>query len=98
MKRLGVPVRRGLMVALLIAGVMLALPAAHTISLHASHANHVPSAPDRDCSLSTCGALVLEQVYLFALVSLVLMLIDLRPILRVHIPRPIDPPPRFACV
>jgi len=99
MKRFWVVAVRNLIAVLIIIGVAVALPAAHTGALHTPHTAHGSGASDHDCSLAACSALALEWTpSLFVLVSLVIVLVNLRPILRVHVPRLIDPPPRFACV
>ncbi|HEY4690708.1 MAG TPA: hypothetical protein VIK33_15440 [Anaerolineae bacterium] len=97
MKRLFNWWRRYLMVAALIVGVALALPMAHTASLHAPHANSGVGAVDRHCSLATCGAVSLVGMpVLFTLATLVLSLTELRIVLARKNPLTLDPPPRFA--
>jgi hypothetical protein len=81
----------------LIMGVALALPAAHTQSLHAPHASQRADAPERSCSLNACGAFLLDRALpLLGFTSLLTLLLNLRPHTPLRITAVIDPPPRLA--
>ena len=85
-----------LVLAILIVGFAVALPAAHAASLHAPHAADTPDAPDRQCSLVACGAFTLERAsVLLAFAAIVLTLIGPRFNPPPHVRLALDPPPRF---
>ena len=97
MKRVFNQWRRYMWVAALIVGVAVALPAAHTASLHAPHASNGAGSADRHCSLATCGAISLVGLpVLFTPTTLMLSIVELRIVLVRKNPLTLDPPPRFA--
>ena len=88
--------RRYLLVAALIVGVVVALPAAHAASLQAPHANNGVGIIDRHCSPATCDAFTPSLVMsLMALVCIAAVLVDPRSGNVLYLPPALDPPPRL---
>lgn len=85
-----------LALAILVAGFVGALPAAHAASLHAPHAADAPNAPDRQCSLVTCDAFTLDATLLVTLfAAIVVLLVGSSFDLPLYVRLILDPPPRF---
>ena len=88
---------RSLILVMLIIGMAISLPVAHALSLYTPHAAPGPQAPERDCSLATCGAYTLDGAALLSMLVIVIAaLLELRLDIPLYIPPLIDIPPRLA--